>query len=82
MVTAAAQRVGLGHVAPHDLRRSAADILHPDKAPDASHRVDLPDVQKVLHDADPVTTMKCYLDPMDSEMLERPARLLDWRPVR
>jgi integrase len=77
IVTAAAQRAGLGHVAPHDLRRSAAGILHRDKAPDGSHRFDLLDIQKVLHHADPVTTMKCYLDPMDTEVLERAARLLD-----
>ena len=38
---------------------------------------DLLDIQKVLHHADPVATMKCYLDPMDTEVLERAARLLD-----
>lgn len=77
IVTAAAERADLGHVTPHDLRRSAAGILHRDKAPDGSHRFDLLDIQKVLHHADPVTTMKCYLDPMDTEVLDRAAGVLD-----
>jgi integrase len=77
IVTEAARRAGLGHVAPHDLRRSAAGILHREKGPDGSHRFDLLDIQKVLHHADPVTTMKCYLDPMDTEVMDRAAKVLD-----
>jgi integrase/recombinase XerD len=77
IVTGAAGRAGLGHVAPHDLRRSAAGILHREKGPDGSHRFDLLDIQKVLHHADPVTTMKCYLDPMDTEVMDRAATVLD-----
>jgi integrase len=77
LVTAAARRAGLGHVAPHDLRRSAAGILHREKGSDGSHRFDLLDIQKVLHHADPVTTMKCYLDPMDTEVMDRAAQVLD-----
>lgn len=77
IVVAAGQRAGLGHVTPHDLRRSAAGILHREKAPDGSHRFDLLDIQKVLHHADPVTTMKCYLDPMDTEVLDRASKVLD-----
>jgi len=77
IVTGAARRAGLGHVGPHDLRRSAAGILHREKGPDGSHKFDLLDIQKVLHHADPVTTMKCYLDPMDTEVLDRAARVLD-----
>jgi integrase len=77
IVTKAAQRAGLGHVSPHDLRRSAAGILHRDKGQDGSHRFDLLDIQKVLHHADPVTTMKCYLDPMDTEVMDRAAKVLD-----
>jgi integrase len=64
-------------VAPHDLRRTAAGILHREKGPDGAHLFDLLDIQKVLHHADPVTTMKCYLDPMDTEVMERAAVLLD-----
>jgi len=77
IVTGTARRAGLGHVGPHDLRRTAAGILHRDKGPDGSHRFDLLDIQKVLHHADPVTTMKCYLDPMDTEVMDRAARVLD-----
>jgi integrase len=77
IVTGAARRAGLGHVSPHDLRRSAAGILHREKGEDGSHRFDLLDIQKVLHHADPVTTMKCYLDPMDTEVMDRAAKVLD-----
>jgi len=77
IVTKAAQQAGLGHVSPHDLRRSAAGILHREKGQDGSHRFDLLDIQKVLHHADPVTTMKCYLDPMDTEVMDRAAKVLD-----
>ena len=77
IVTKAALSAGLGHVAPHDLRRTAAGILHRETGPDGAHLFDLLDIQKVLHHADPVTTMKCYLDPMDTEVIERAAVVLD-----
>jgi hypothetical protein len=77
---AAPERAGLGHVAPHDRRRSTAGVPDRDKGPEGAHRFDLLDmldIQKVLHHADPVTTMKCYLDPMDNEVLSRAADVLD-----
>jgi integrase len=49
---------GLGHVAPHDLRRTAAGLLHRSTGPDGSHHFDLLDIQKVLGHSDPVTTMR------------------------
>ena len=52
-------------------------MLHRSKGPDGSHRFDLLDIQKVLHRADPVITMKCYLDPMDTEVMDRAVRVLD-----
>jgi integrase len=68
---------GLGHVAPHDLRRSAAGILHRAKSADGGHKFDLLDIQKVLGHSDPATTMKCYLDPMDTGAIDRAADYLD-----
>ncbi len=44
---------GLGHVAPHDLRRTAANILHNAKTTDGGHLYDLLDIQKVLDHASP-----------------------------
>ena len=68
---------GLGHVAPHDLRRTAAGLLHRSVAEDGSHHFDLLDIQKVLGHTDPATTMRSYLDPLDTEVLSRAATVLD-----
>ncbi len=77
IVTTRADVAGLGHVAPHDLRRSAAGILHHAMSADGGHRFDLLDIQKVLGHADPATTMRSYLDPMDTDVLDRAASVLD-----
>lgn len=69
---------GLGHVAPHDLRRTAAGVLHRARGADGGHRYDLLDIQKVLGHADPATTMRSYLDPMDSEVIDRAGDTLDF----
>jgi integrase len=77
IVTSRAEAAGLGHVAPHDLRRSAAGILHHTVSDDGAHRYDLLDIQKVLGHADPATTMRSYLDPMDTDVIDRAADDLD-----
>jgi integrase len=77
VVTTRAKIAGLGHVAPHDLRRSAAAILHHSTTADGAHTFDLLDIQKVLGHADPATTMRSYLDPMDSGVQDRAASVLD-----
>jgi len=77
IVTQRASQAGLGHVAPHDLRRSAAGILHRSKTTDGGHRFDLLDIQKILGHSDPATTMRSYLDPMDTEVIDRAAQVLD-----
>lgn len=68
---------GLGHIAPHDLRRTAAGILHRATTQDGAHHFDLLDIQRVLGHADPATTMKSYLEPMETEVLDRAAAFLD-----
>jgi integrase len=68
---------GLGHVTPHDLRRTAAGILHHDTDDHGAHHFDLLDIQRVLGHADPATTMRSYLDPMDTDVLDRAATVLD-----
>ena len=77
LVTGLARSAGLGHVAPHDLRRSAAGILHRSTDDNGAHHFDLLDIQKVLGHADPATTMRSYLDPMDTAVYARAATVLD-----
>ena len=73
-----AQLAGLGHVAPHDLRRSAAGILHNTRTPNGAHVYDLLDIQRVLDHADPTTTMKAYLIPMGEQAKADAGRTLDF----
>ncbi len=72
-----AEAAGLGHVTPHDLRRSAAGILHHATTDDGGHQFDLLDIQKVLGHTDPATTMRSYLDPMDNAVQDRASVVLD-----
>lgn len=68
---------GLGHVEPHDLRRTAAAIMHNDLTPDGGHRFDLLDIQLVLDHADPATTQRSYLQQIDTGTKDRAGALLD-----
>lgn len=61
----------------HDLRRTAAGILHRDRGADGGHLFDLQDIQQVLDHADPATTQRSYLDPLDTGTKERAAVYLD-----
>jgi integrase len=73
---------GLGHLSPHDLRRTAAGILHHATDEHGAHHFDLLDIQKVLDHVDPATTMRSYLDPIDTTVKERAANYLDWVGLR
>jgi integrase len=77
IVTQRAELAGLGHVAPHDLRRTAAGLLHTATGADGTHHFDLLDIQRVLGHSDPATTMRSYLAPMDTDVLDRAAAILD-----
>lgn len=77
ITTRVARQAQLGHVAPHDLRRSAAGILHRTVAESGAHHFDLLDIQRVLGHSDPATTMRSYLAPMDTDVLDRAAGVLD-----
>lgn len=77
LVMRRATDAGLGHVSPHDLRRTAAGILHRSVAEDGSHFFDLLDIQKVLGHANPATTMRSYLGPLDTGVIRRAAQVLD-----
>ena len=72
-----ANDAGLGHMSPHDLRRTAAGILHRAVSEDGAHYFDLLDIQKVLGHANPATTMRSYIDPLDTGVIRRAAQVLD-----
>jgi len=72
-----AEKDGLGHMSPHDLRRTAAGILHRALSKDGGHLFDLRDIQQVLDHSDPATTQRSYLDPFDTATKERAAAFLD-----
>jgi integrase len=67
----------LGHMSPHDLRRSAAAILHRARDEKGGHYFDLLDIQQVLGHKDPATTMRSYLEPLNTEVLDKAATFLD-----
>jgi integrase len=67
---------GVSHLGVHDLRRTAAGLLHHAKTPDGGHVFDLLDIQQVLGHSDPVVTMKCYLEPINTETLDKAAAYL------
>jgi integrase len=77
IVQTRAAQAGLGHVAPHDLRRTAAGILHRATDEHGAHHFDLLDIQKVLGHSDPATTMRSYLEPMQTDVLDRASLFLD-----
>lgn len=77
IVVKRAAQAGLGHVATHDLRRTAAGILHRSTDEHGAHHFDLLDIQRVLDHSDPSVTMRCYLDPMDHGAKARAASVLD-----
>ncbi|MGH9058995.1 MAG: site-specific integrase [Acidimicrobiales bacterium] len=77
IVAVRAAQARLGHMSPHDLRRSAAGILHRSVSDDGAHHFDLLDIQKVLGHANPATTMRSYIDPLDTGVIRRAASVLD-----
>jgi integrase len=77
IVTLRADAASLGHLSPHDLRRTAAGILHHATDEHGAHHFDLLDIQRVLDHADPATTMRSYLKPIDTATKQRAAHLLD-----
>ena len=72
-----AEEAGLGHMSPHDSRRTAAGILHRAVSEDGAHYFDLLDIQKVLGHANPATTMRSYIVPLDTGVIRRAAQVLD-----
>lgn len=71
-----ADAAGLGHVAPHDLRRTTANLLNTARSLDGGHLFDIADIQKVLGHAQIGTTQR-YLDALNTEVIDRAAPVLD-----
>jgi integrase len=67
---------GISYLGVHDLRRTAAGLLHSAKTEDGAHIFDLLDIQQVLGHSDPVVTMKCYLEPINTATLDKAASYL------
>lgn len=67
---------GIDHLGVHDLRRTAAGLLHNAKTPEGGHVFDLLDIQQILGHSDPVVTMKCYLEPINTDTLDKAASYL------
>jgi integrase len=72
-----ATTAGLGHISPHDLRRSAASIMHNTLSADGGHVFDLLDIQRVLDHADAATTQRSYLDQLDTSVKTKAGQVLD-----
>ncbi len=58
-----ARLAGIGHVAPHDLRRSFAGFLD-------GNGIDLRTIQMALRHGSPETTVRCYLAPNPTRALQ------------
>jgi len=67
---------GISYLGVHDLRRTTAGLLHAAKTDDGAHVFDLLDIQQVLGHSDPVVTMKCYLEPISTDTLDKAATYL------
>lgn len=68
----------LGHLAPHDLRRTTAKTLQEAVTADGAHLFDIDDIRIVLGHARIDTTQR-YLDSQNSRVLDRAAPTLDIR---
>ncbi len=51
-------------------------MLHKATDEQGAHYFDLLDIQKVLGHSDPATTMRSYLEPMHTDVLDRAAQIL------
>jgi integrase len=77
IVARRAKLADLGHLSIHDLRRSAAAILHAAVTADGGHLYDLLDIQMVLDHSDPTTTQRSYLNMLDTAVKTRAGATLD-----
>ncbi|HZU71437.1 MAG TPA: tyrosine-type recombinase/integrase [Acidimicrobiales bacterium] len=70
-----ANTAGLGYMAPHDLKRSAARMMHEARSADGGHLFDLLDIADVLDHSNPKVTKDCYIGPLGNGNKDRAAAL-------
>ena len=69
------QAAGLGYMAPHDLKRTAARMMHEARSEDGGHLFDLLDIADVLDHSNPKVTKDCYIGPLGNDNKRRAAAL-------
>lgn len=72
-----AEAAGLGYMAPHDLKRTAARMMHEARGNDGGHLFDLLDIADVLDHSNPKVTKDCYIGPLGNANKDRAAELFD-----
>jgi integrase len=70
-----AARAGLGHMAPHDWKRTSGRMMHEARGADGGHLFDLLDIADVLDHSNPKVTKDCYIGPLGNANKERAAEL-------
>lgn len=58
-----ARAAGVGYMSPHDLKRTAARMMHGARGADGGPLCDLLDIADVLDHSNPKVTMDCYTGP-------------------
>jgi integrase len=66
---------GLGWMTPHDLKRTAARMMHEARTAEGGHLFDLLDIADVLDHDNPKITKDCYIGPLGNENKDRAAAL-------
>jgi integrase len=69
------EAAGVGYMAPHDLKRTAARMMHDARTADGAHMFDLLDIADVLDHSNPKVTKDCYVGPLDTTNKDRAAAL-------
>ena len=72
-----ATAAGLDYLAPHDLKRTAARMMHEARSADGGHVFDLLDIAEVLDHSNPKVTKDCYIGPLGNANKDRAADLFD-----
>jgi integrase len=73
----AAFAANLPRIAPHDLKRTAARMMHEAKAADGGHIFTAVEIADVLDHTNLDVTRRCYIGPLDTAAKERAADLFD-----
>ncbi len=62
-------------LSPHDLKRTAARMMHEARTPEGGHIFDLLEIAEVLDHSNPKVTKDCYIGPLGSAAKDRAADL-------